>query len=187
MDVDAPPDPTFAETVALKFQQLLDRTTVYIRFRWCMFVIALTVYLVRVFLVKGFYIVTYALGIYLLNLLLGFLSPAIDPEEQQVLPTSDKEEFRPFDRKLPEFKFWVSAMRVVCLSITATFFQMFDLPVFWPILLAYFILLVALTLKDRVKHMIKYNYLPFSTGKKQTYAELTKMEKPGEKSAGSDK
>ncbi len=54
-----------------------------------------------------FYIVTYALGIYNLNLFLGFLTPQIDPEgEGPVLPSKRDEEFRPFVRKLPEFKFW---------------------------------------------------------------------------------
>lgn len=54
-----------------------------------------------------FYIVTYALGIYNLNLFLGFLTPQMDPEhEGPVLPSKSDEEFRPFVRKLPEFKFW---------------------------------------------------------------------------------
>ena len=54
-----------------------------------------------------FYIVTYALGIYNLNLLLGFLTPQVDPEsEGPGLPSKHDEEFRPFVRKLPEFKFW---------------------------------------------------------------------------------
>lgn len=54
-----------------------------------------------------FYIVTYALAIYNLNLLLGFLSPQVDPElEGPTLPSKSDEEFRPFVRKLPEFKFW---------------------------------------------------------------------------------
>lgn len=109
----------------------------------------------------SFYIVTYALAIYMLNLLLGFLrwarlqpslpapgcraarrsacscraarlgphacraaaaaarrhvavarpaptrSPQISPElEGPTLPTKGDEEFRPFVRRLPEFKFW---------------------------------------------------------------------------------
>ena len=56
---------------------------------------------------QGFYIVTYALGIYNLNLLLGFLTPQIDPElEGPTLPSKSEDEFRPFVRRLPEFKFW---------------------------------------------------------------------------------
>ena len=58
----------------------------------------------------GFYIVTYALGIYNLNLLLGFLTPQVDPElEGPTLPSKKEDEFRPFVRRLPEFKFWCGA------------------------------------------------------------------------------
>merc|ERR1719159_1556928 len=140
----------------------------------------IVLYCVRVFLKQGFYVVTYGLGIYLLNLLINFLSPAVDPDSEDgpVLPTKDSGEYRPFTRKLPEFKFWISAIRVVLLSLVMTFFDLFDLPVFWPILLAYFILLLILTMKDRVKHMIKHKYIPFSLGK-QTYGDITKGVKAG--------
>lgn len=55
--------------------------------------------------------VSYALGIYILNLLIGFLSPQVDPEfldlsDGPVLPSRSSDEFRPFVRRLPEFKFW---------------------------------------------------------------------------------
>jgi len=62
--------------------------------------------------------VCYALGIYHLNLFIAFLTPKIDPEfdpysqddedEGPNLPTRSNEEFRPFIRRLPEFKFWLS-------------------------------------------------------------------------------
>lgn len=59
-------------------------------------------------LVPGFYIVTYGMGIYNLNLVLGFITPQFDPEQEAgpELPTKADEEFRPFVRRLPEFKFW---------------------------------------------------------------------------------
>ena len=67
----------------------------------------IAVYALRVYFLKGFYIVTYGLGIYNLNLLLGFLSPQVDPElEGPTLPSKREDEFRPFVRRLPEFKFW---------------------------------------------------------------------------------
>lgn len=60
---------------------------------------------------RRFYIVTYALGIYNLNLLLGFLTPQVDPElEGPTLPSKSDEEFRPFVRKLPEFKAWCAVV-----------------------------------------------------------------------------
>mmetsp|Transcript_134519 Transcript_134519/g.287805 ORF Transcript_134519/g.287805 Transcript_134519/m.287805 type:complete len:195 (+) Transcript_134519:73-657(+) len=166
-------------------QIYLDKTVVWIRVRWSLLALLMVGYAVRVYMKQGFYVVTYGLGIYMLNLLINFLSPAVDPETEDgpTLPTSDKGEFRPFNRKLPEFKFWVAAARAVCLSFVMTFFELFDLPVFWPILLAYFILLLVLTMKDRIKHMIKHKYIPFSMGK-QTYGELTKVKVPGQAGAG---
>ena len=49
-----------------------------------------------------------------------------------------------------------------------TFFEMFNIPVFWPILLMYFCILFFLTMKRQIKHMIKHRYIPFTVGK-QTY------------------
>ena len=46
-----------------------------------------------------------------------------------------------------------------------TFSRMFDVPVFWPILLLYFIVLFFFTMQRQIKHMIKYKYVPFSFGK----------------------
>ena len=68
----------------------------------------LLVYALRVTLIQGFYIVTYAMAIYNLNLLLGFLTPLHVEVDQEgpVLPSKSDEEFRPFVRRLPEFKFW---------------------------------------------------------------------------------
>ena len=61
----------------------------------------------KVWLLRGFYIVTYGLGIYNLNLLIGFISPQVDPEtDGPALPTKSDQEFKPFVRRLPEFKFW---------------------------------------------------------------------------------
>ncbi|CAE7874042.1 RER1B [Symbiodinium microadriaticum] len=163
-----------------KLQHYVDKTTVWTKSRWFALSLCLLVYGIRVFLIQGFYIVSYGLGIYLLNLLIGFLSPAVDPEIEEVLPTTESEEFRPFTRKLPEFKFWFAAIRAVLVATVLTFLPAFDLPVFWPILLAYFIVLVVLTMKDRVRHMFKYKYVPFSIGK-QTYGECAKVEVPKDK------
>ena len=149
----------------------IDRTVVWPKTRWAAFAISILIYLLRVHLIQGFFIVTYALGIYLLNLLIGFLSPSVDPEEQDglgdiSLPQSGSDEFRPFTRKLPEFQFWYWGMRSVVMSFFATFFQIFDLPVFWPILLFYFIFLFFITMKQQIMHMVKHNYVPWSTGNK---------------------
>jgi hypothetical protein len=99
------------------------------------------------------------------------------------LPTKEEDEFRPFVRRLPEFKFWYSATQAIVISVFCTFFTAFDLPVFWPVLVMYFIILFILTsmprlsyskfiqiltshaVRRQIQHMIKYRYVPFTVGK----------------------
>eukprot|EP00878_Enallax_costatus_P034206 GHUV01037887.1.p1 GENE.GHUV01037887.1~~GHUV01037887.1.p1 ORF type:complete len:111 (-),score=15.20 GHUV01037887.1:228-560(-) len=89
-------------------QILLDRVAPLILPRWVAWAVSLVAYALRVYMLRGFYIVTYGLGIYNLNLLLGFITPQVDPEleEGPELPTKSDQEFKPFVRRLPEFKFW---------------------------------------------------------------------------------
>lgn len=91
----------------IKLQQLLDKSAPFKLYRWLGLGLLIAVYAIRVFSIKGFYIVTYALGIYNLNLLLSFISPSTDPElEGPVLPSRSDDEYRPFVRRLQEMKFW---------------------------------------------------------------------------------
>jgi hypothetical protein len=61
------------------------------------------------------------------------------------LPTKQDEEFRPFIRRLPEFKFWYSATRAIAIGFFCTWFEVFDVPVFWPVLVVYWFILFCLT------------------------------------------
>ncbi|KAI9143245.1 retrieval of early ER protein Rer1 [Paraphysoderma sedebokerense] len=164
-----------------QFQSFLDSTTPYIPHRWgCTFILFI-LYIIRVTFIQGFYIVTYALGIYLLNIFLLFLSPKFDPamenddeldnesggNEGPSLPLKRDEEFKPFIRRLPEFKFWLNATRAFLIALFCTFFSIFDVPVFWPVLVFYFIVLFSLTMRRQIKHMIKYRYVPWDWGKRR--------------------
>ncbi|PPS08379.1 hypothetical protein GOBAR_AA12276 [Gossypium barbadense] len=155
--------------VSRRYQHLLDKTVPHVLNRWIGCLAVVLIYAVRVYFVQGFYIVTYGLGIYLLNLLMGFLSPQVDPEMEDgpSLPVSGSDEFRPFVRRLPEFKFWYSITKAFCIAFVMTFFSVFDVPVFWPILLFYWIMLFILTMRKQILHMIKYKYVPFSFGKQR--------------------
>ena len=73
--------------------------------------------------------------------------------------------YRPFARRLPEFKFWYACTRSTVIAFFMTFFEVFDVPVFWPILLLYFIVLFFITMKRQIRHMIKHRYVPWSWGK----------------------
>ncbi|XP_063695926.1 protein RER1 [Culicoides brevitarsis] len=153
------------------YQTYLDKATPHARARWVFAVVLVCLFLLRIFTAQGWYIVTYALGIYHLNLFIAFLTPKIDPaldlddDMGPELPTKSSEEFRPFIRRLPEFKFWLSVTKSTLIGIFCTFFDAFNIPVFWPILVMYFITLFCITMKRQIKHMIKYRYLPFTHGK----------------------
>ncbi|CAF1709985.1 BnaC03g60470D [Brassica napus] len=154
------------------YQHYLDKTTPHATYRWIGTLVVALAYCLRVYYIQGFYIIAYGLGIYLLNLLIGFLSPLVDPEaaggsDGPSLPTRGSDEFKPFIRRLPEFKFWYSMTKAFCIAFVMTFFSVFDVPVFWPILLCYWIVLFVLTMRRQISHMIKYKYIPFSFGKQK--------------------
>jgi len=166
VDIEDGPAGNLQHMLARKWQHYLDLSAPHTVPRWLLTALVVLIYCLRVYLINGWYIITYGLGIYVLNLLIGFLSPQADPEtEGPTLPTSKDDEFRPFIRRLPEFKFWYSLTKAFCVAFVLTFFSVFNIPVFWPILLLYFIALFVLTMKRQIKHMIKYKYVPFSLGK----------------------
>ncbi|KAJ6495772.1 retrieval of early ER protein Rer1 [Mycena vitilis] len=171
-------------TVQRQYQQLLDRWTPHTLNRWLATAGLLSLFLLRIVLSQGWYIVCYAHAIYLLNLLLAFLQPKFDPSLQEdlladdaeegggetsPLPSSRDDEFRPFVRRLPEWQFWLSATRATAIALFCTTSEVFDVPVYWPILVVYFFVLFALTMRRQIQHMIKYKYVPFDIGRKARY------------------
>jgi len=158
-------------SISQRYQQLLDISTPHTAARWIGTCLLIMAYMIRVFYLQGWYIVTYALGIYYLNLFIAFLTPKVDPvmdddsEDGPSLPTSNSDEFRPFIRRLAEFKFWHSITKATLIAMFCTFFTVFDIPVFWPILLLYFLTLFAITMKRQIRHMLKHGYVPWTRGK----------------------
>lgn len=154
------------------YQAYLDASTPFTTYRWIGTAVLLLIFFLRIILKEGWYIgtsqspnplpkltcllVAYTVGIYLLNLFLLFLSPKWDPSFNQdegledgeaapSLPTKQDDEFRPFIRRLPEFKFWHSATRAIAIGFVCTWFEIFNIPVFWPVLVIYWVMLFVLT------------------------------------------
>jgi hypothetical protein len=88
------------------------------------------------------------------------------------LPSSRDDEFRPFVRRLPEWQFWcdfpfphmtaevdydcyvvrrLSTTRATVISFLMTFSAVFDVPVYWPILVMYFCVLFVLTMRRQLQ------------------------------------
>ncbi|CAE5988119.1 unnamed protein product [Arabidopsis arenosa] len=151
------------------FQNYLDRSAPNIVRRWLVTLVAAVIYIYRVYSVYGYFVISYGLATYILNLLIGFLSPKVDPELEALdpdsLPVDESDEYKPFVRRLPEFKFWYAATKAFVVAFVMTFFSFLDVPVFWPILLCYWLVLYSLTMKRLIVHMFKYRYFPFDVRK----------------------
>ncbi|KAG8348345.1 putative endoplasmatic reticulum retrieval protein [Trypanosoma vivax] len=159
----------FKRNVQLKWSRLLDLCVPYRFLRWSAFALLIILYFLRVFYVRGFYVVTYGMCIHLLYLTLLVITPLSEDDlgdESQLPHTSTLgEEFRPFIPRVQEFVVWCNMVRVVVICLCLTFLRILDIPVFWPILVLYFILLTATQIGGRIRHMIKHRYVPWNAGK----------------------
>ena len=75
-----PPPPPFYPTqfssllhLNRRYRQLLDKTVVYPLYRWLALASLLFLFAMRIWALQGWYIVTYGLGIFSLNLFIGFI------------------------------------------------------------------------------------------------------------------
>ena len=80
----------------------MDRWTIFPRERWAVWLVTLLFFFLRVYLTQGYAVVTYILGLFYLNQLMLYLSPLVDPEDQDfeemdnILPVRDNDEFKGF-------------------------------------------------------------------------------------------
>lgn len=89
-----------------------------------------------------------------------------DASDTPVLPIYSTDEFRPFIRSLPEFKFWLRLTCSTLLALGCTLCKVLDLPTNAVILALYITVLFVFTMMSQISHMVKHRYLPFSLGKK---------------------
>eukprot|EP00189_Rhodosorus_marinus_P008448 CAMPEP_0184754910 /NCGR_PEP_ID=MMETSP0315-20130426/44872_1 /TAXON_ID=101924 /ORGANISM="Rhodosorus marinus, Strain UTEX LB 2760" /LENGTH=294 /DNA_ID=CAMNT_0027234355 /DNA_START=507 /DNA_END=1391 /DNA_ORIENTATION=+ len=166
-----------------KYQQMLDATTPLVMQRWVGIGALFLIFLVRILYIQAYYIVCYVLCIFVLNQLIYFLQPKdyasltdSTTSEEPALPTK-LDEFRPFVRRLPEFKFWYSITKAVLLAILATFNPVFNVPVYWPVLVVYFFLLFFVTMRRQFMDMKRFKYVPWDIGKKKRYKSSVSVTK----------
>lgn len=164
-------DKNFFEKINIYLEKIKDKLIIYQLERWLIIVVLAMIYIVRLVVTKGYHCLTYIICVHFLNAFIGFISPLEDPEEYNLksndsfLPQKNNEEFKPFQRKIKEYSFWSIMFSSLLVAIPLTFFKSFDIPVFWPLLLIYFILIFGLVMKRQIQHMIKYHYLPWDAGK----------------------
>ena len=95
-------------SVAIEYisQQINDSLVSYQKARWAASASLAVMYAYRVMKLRGFYLVTYALGIFFLQKPVAFVAPKADSDGHgPSLPCLKTEEFKPFQCKLPEYNF----------------------------------------------------------------------------------
>lgn len=129
----------------------LDRWVLHKKERWAFFAFLAIFFFLRMVFKEGYYAIAYLLGFtYLQNLILYLTPqeiPTIDEEDDEEIfdiPTtinlhSSEDGSKPIIRKLHEFHLWKKLSLFTGLAVVSTFFESFDIPVFWPLLLLYFI------------------------------------------------
>lgn len=170
------------------YRNRIDKYIFYIKLRWLLTIILLSIYIYRLIIIGGYYVISYIMGLYILHLSVQFFQPLglpnIEDEETyednvyEDLPITTNmyffinfvnlrfffekrqgdDNFKPLIRSISEFKFWQMVTFAIILSIGCTYVSFLDLPVFWPFLLLYFLVLVFLTFKRMLVHMNKFNY-----------------------------
>lgn len=173
--------PTFQEKLSYQREELklrLDSIFLkfkpYVLYRWIAVTLLAALFITRMLVTKKFYAVGYVAGMYIINSLILFVSPKLDPEEYgETLPSGLSDSNRPFIRKLPEFDFWKTLFLTTLISNILALFPIFDIPVYGPLLFLYLLLVFIVSFQSRIVHMIKHHYLPFNIGK-QTYKKEEK-------------
>ena len=151
-------------------QLLKDKLSGEVQLRWGIFAFALIIYLLRVMIKNSHHIITYAVGIYLIQGFILFATPKMknteDPFEtltEEQIAEEQKNFDGPFIRNLSEYDFWLFYMRVIIVSFILTFFNFLDIPVFVPLLILYFCIMVVATLAKLMQHQKIYKYNPWTT------------------------
>ncbi|CAN0163514.1 unnamed protein product, partial [Ectocarpus sp. 12 AP-2014] len=120
--------------------------------RWLLFAASAAVFVLRIYTERGWYVVAYSVGILVLNNTVHFVTPQVGPDAERLRGLSERRRhrFRLFHPRiggrLGEYPCWRSSQKWLLVAIGMTFFGLFDIPVYTPILVVYFVFLMAFTL-----------------------------------------
>jgi hypothetical protein len=152
---------------SMQLESLILKTKPYLLYRWLTAGGLYLLFILRMVFGHRYYTIGYVGGLYFLNCFILFVSPKLDPElySGDVLPTAGDGDYKPFVRKLPEFIFWRRSFTAVVIGHIASIFRFLDPPVYGPLLLVYFVIVVVFNFRARIAHMIKNRYVPFERNK----------------------
>lgn len=158
--------PSFFGKVRRSYNRYMDSFVPHRRARWAVTAFLLLMYVCRIYTVGGFPLVTYFMSIRLLFLAVSLITPS-QPIVAE-LPTTDKDdECRPFVPVNDEFVVWRSSTATIVAAFVASCIPIFRIPAYWPILFLYVMILTISTIGGEVMKMVRYGYVPWTSGKKK--------------------
>ena len=140
--------------------------------RWVFTSTLLVGFMFRVITKPGYFAIAYLLGFHILKNAINFVTPQGVPtigeeedDDEIELPTfvnsnaaDFDEDAKPIMRKLTEFRLWEDINLPVIAAFVCSMFDLFDIPVFWPLLLFYFLYAMFAIVTRQRAHMQKYGY-----------------------------
>eukprot|EP00768_Dysnectes_brevis_P006286 gnl/Dysnectes_brevis/488_a541_5642.p1 GENE.gnl/Dysnectes_brevis/488_a541_5642~~gnl/Dysnectes_brevis/488_a541_5642.p1 ORF type:complete len:175 (+),score=23.40 gnl/Dysnectes_brevis/488_a541_5642:44-568(+) len=115
----------------------------YKRYRWIGAGVMSLIFILRIILSHKWYLIAYFMYIYLLSAFISFITPDTADGLPQLPTVADKDEFKPYARKMPEFDFWLTFSKAHLLCLFLTLFSFTNLPVWPPILVLYAVILTV--------------------------------------------
>jgi len=109
--------------------------------RWIGAALLAALFILRVYLARGYYMIAYFLYIYILASFIAFISPK--EEETEPLPMHSEGEYRPIQRGLPEFDFWLQVVVSHLIALFLSLLPFLNIPVYAPVLVVYCIILTV--------------------------------------------
>lgn len=144
----------------------MDASVPHRKFRWSITAFLLFLYIIRIYVVGGFHLVTYFMSIRLLFLALSLITPS-EPIVAELPTTNKDDDCRPFVPVNDEFVVWRASTLTIAIAFIALFMPFCRIPAYWPILFIYVLALTITTVGSEVMKMIKYGYVPWTSGKKK--------------------
>lgn len=175
---------TLAETFKTSFGKARRATDGYLNFtvryklwRWLGAALLAALFVLRVYLARGYYMIAYFLYIYLLASFISFISPK--EEEAEPLPIRADGEYRPIQRGLPEFEFWQQVAFSHLIAMLLSLLPFLNIPVYAPVLVVY---CVVLTVVFVSRELSRWRSLAIDP--KQAVRHWVGLDKPKYKTSG---
>eukprot|EP00477_Mikrocytos_mackini_P000695 GAHX01000746.1.p1 GENE.GAHX01000746.1~~GAHX01000746.1.p1 ORF type:complete len:175 (-),score=24.26 GAHX01000746.1:33-557(-) len=162
--------PAFKEQLQSTYYTIMANIQNLIMFRWILFIIVTLLFTFRLIETEKFLFVFALWLIQIVKNTVDFLTPImVSNNGKMELPELDEEEFKPYNRMLPEIEYWKYNMVTSTLCMVATFFKVFDFPVYPMFIMAYILVAIGLVIFEHAEHVRKFGYSLMPGLKKKVY------------------